>query len=80
MDATDCSECSHCTETQSTSEDESREESSSSSSVRNVSSQLKSPTSSELARKRKVDRNPPQGTRACGTNDPKNISPQQGVQ
>ena len=57
MDATDY------TETQITSEDESREESSSSSSIRNVLSQLRSPTSSEIARKRKVDRNPPQGKR-----------------
>ena len=80
MDATDYSECSHCTETQSTSEDESREESISSSSVRNVLSQLRSPTSSELARKRKVDRNLPRGkrrSRARGANDPKTISPLQ---
>lgn len=79
MDATDYSECSHCTETQSTSEDESRE-SISSSSVRNVLSQLRSPTSSELARKRKVDRNLPRGkrrSRAHGVNDPKTISPLQ---
>ena len=43
---------------------------------------LRSPTSSELARKRKVDRNPPKGkrrSRGLGLSDPKSITPQQRV-
>ena len=55
---------------------------SSSSSVRTILSQLRSPTSSELSRKRRVDKNPPKGKRrscARGKSDPKNVTPQQRV-
>ena len=51
---------------------------SSSSSVRTILSQLRSPTSSELSRKRRVDKNPPKGKRrsyARGKSDPKNVTP-----
>ena len=43
---------------------------------------LRSPTSSKLARKRKVDRNPPKGkrrSRGLGLSDPKSITPQPRV-
>ena len=55
---------------------------SSSSSVRTILSQLRSPTSSELSRKRRVNKNPPKGKRrsyARGKSDPKNVTPQQRV-
>ena len=54
----------------------------SSSSTQTIFNCLRSPLSSELGRKRKVDRNSPRGKRrspGLGANDPKSITPQQRV-
>ena len=54
-----------------------------SSGVNNLLSYLHRPTSSELSRKRKVDRNPPpkgkKSSRGASTSDPKSVTPSQRV-
>ena len=48
----------------------------------NLLSRLRRPTSSELSRKRKIDKNPPRGkrrSRGLGVSDPKSVTPQQRV-
>ena len=54
----------------------------SSSSTDNVLNRLRCPSLSELARKRRIDRNPPRGkrwSRGRGVSDPKSVTPQQQV-
>ena len=56
--------------------------SSSNSLTENLLTRLHCPTSSELVRKRKIDRNPPRRkrrSRGLGSSDPKSVSPQQRV-